>query len=647
MKNAILALALFFCAVHGMAQNYSWEDFVQEYATDGDLVEEEDWRNYMEELKALHEQPLNLNTASADDLLFLPFLNEKQVEEIHAYIYLHGPMQSLSELLLLRQMDWITRQKLALFAYAGESPPKEQKGTWAGRLEHSLTARTDIPLYYRKGHQVKNGYRGDALYQRLQYQLKAQRHLSAGFRMEKDAGERYYDSYGAFFQIKEVGALQQAVIGDYRIGVGEGLVLGGNSWNSKSSPSMKTLSGIRPMTGMDESGFMRGVAAQVSLGRNTELNLFASHRKTDATLNPNGNVQTILTSGYHRTASEPMKKRNTASTLSGGNLQWRHNGIHLGATGYYQQFNRTLEPGNEPYRRIYPKGRHFGVMGIHYGYSAYRFSAAGETAYSTAGKAFATLHRAAWNINRRYTLSAVQRYYAPFYHSFHAAALGENSNVQNENGVLLHLKSQPFDGWQLQSYVDFFYHKWPRYRMTHSSAGQEGMVQISWLASEKHGITVHYRIKRKETADVMEPHHRLRMQWNFTPHSTWKLQSTALLHQAAGHTGTGIQQTVRYASINNRLRLTLMGAYFHAPNHLSRLYFYEPNLYQSISSSTYYGHGIHGVFLARWTTRNGRWMFEGKYSYCHYFDRKEIGSGLQTIFSPQKHDIAVLLKVKI
>ena len=242
MKNAILALALFFCAIHGVAQNYSWEDFVQEYATDGDLVEEEeDWRNYMEELKALHEQPLNLNTASADDLLFLPFLNEKQVEEIHAYIYLHGPMQSLSELLLLRQMDWITRQKLALFAYAGESPPKEQKGTWAGRLEHSLTARTDIPLYYRKGHQVKNGYRGDALYQRLQYQLKAQRHLSAGFRMEKDAGERYYDSYGAFFQIKEVGALQQAVIGDYRIGVGEGLVLGGNSWNSKSSPSMKTL----------------------------------------------------------------------------------------------------------------------------------------------------------------------------------------------------------------------------------------------------------------------------------------------------------------------------------------------------------------------------------------------------------------------
>lgn len=646
MKFCIFALGLFFCAINGMAQNYSWEDFVQEYTTDGELAEEEGWRNYMEELKALHEQPININTASVDDLMFLPFLDEKQIEEIHAYIYLHGAMQSLSELLLLRQMDWITRQKLALFVYAGEAAPKGQKGTWLGKATQTLSTRIDIPLYYRKGFQVKDGYKGDALYQRIQYRLKTQRHLEVGFRMEKDAGESYYDTYGAFAQIKGVGRLQQAIVGDYRIGVGEGLVLGGNAWNSKSSPAMKPLSGIRPMTGMDESNFFRGGALQLELGKNVELNLFASHRKTDATLNKEGEVQTLITSGYHRTASEREKKRNTSASLAGGNLQWRYKGLHLGATGYYQQFNRNLNPGNEPYRRIYPKGRRFGAMSLNYGYSAYRFSLGGETAYATSGRACATLHRAAWHINNRYTLSAVQRYYAPFYHSFHAAALGENSSVQNENGVLLHLNSTPADGWTAVGYMDFFYHKWPRYRMTRSSAGQEGMVQVGYQTSE-HTVSLRYQIKRKETADTMEPHHRLKAQWNCTPHSAWNLQTTGLLHFVAEHAGFGMQEAVRYATHNDRLRLTLMGAYFHAPDYRCRLYFYEPNLYQSMSSSTFYGHGIHGVAMARWTSRNGVWMMEGKYGFCHYFDRKEIGSGMQTIFSNRKHDLAFSLKIKI
>ena len=103
-----------------MAQNqYSWDDFVQEYATDDELLDEEARLAYLEDLKILHEHPININTASVEDFQQIPFLNEQQIESIHAYIYLHGPMQTLGELLMLPLIDAQTYRWLHLFVYAG------------------------------------------------------------------------------------------------------------------------------------------------------------------------------------------------------------------------------------------------------------------------------------------------------------------------------------------------------------------------------------------------------------------------------------------------------------------------------------------------------------------------------------------------
>ena len=91
-------LLLFFCCLtlSTMAQNqYSWDDFVQEYAADEEaLLDEEERLVYLEELKQLQEHPLNINAASIEDFQQLPFLNEQQIESIHAYIYLHGEMKT-------------------------------------------------------------------------------------------------------------------------------------------------------------------------------------------------------------------------------------------------------------------------------------------------------------------------------------------------------------------------------------------------------------------------------------------------------------------------------------------------------------------------------------------------------------------------
>ena len=625
-----------------------WDDFVEEYTSDVERAEEEDLQLHLQELKELSEHPLNINTASVEDFLQLPFLSEAKIEQIHAYIYLHGQMQTLSELRLVPLIDEATRRRLSLFVYAEPQKDEVEDKRLFAHLRNDFSTRLDIPLYYRLGQQQQTGgYRGDPLYHRIRYTLGNSRHFQAGVRMEKDAGERFYDSYGAYAMLQDVGILDRVVVGDYRIGFGEGLVVGGSIWNSKTTPPLKTQGGIRPMTGMDETNFLRGAAVSLSLGKHVRLSTFASYRKRDATLTSQGEVQTLRTDGYHRTALEWEKKRNVGSTVLGGNVEWYNKGFHLGATGYWQKFSRSLNPGNQLYRAIYPRGNSFGVAGVNYGYTRYRFSLAGETAYSTAGGGFATINRASWTISRNYIVSAVQRFYAYQYYSFYSSSLSENSSAQNESGVLLHLQAEPLTGLQLTAYADFFHHPWPRYRMTHSSTGQDFMLQGVYTLSKQHSLLARYQLKRKENGDLMEPHHRVKLRWTCEPSGKWRLQTTGSFHSVLGSTGFMLTQNARFMMDKPNLTFNAQIGYFHTDDDLSRIYVPHPSLYSTVSSASYYGHGMLGVLTCRWQSKGGKWMLEARYSMNRYFDRDEIGSGMQKILSPWKNDLSVQTRIKL
>ena len=401
------------------------------------------------------------------------------------------------------------------------------------------------------------------------------------------------------------------------------------------------------MTSMDEVNYLRGAAVTLSLGRHISLSAFGSYRKRDATLTKEGEVQTLLTSGYHRTNSEWERCRNVGSTVLGGNVEWYNKGFHLGATGYWQHFSRPFNPGKQLYRAIYPKGNIFGAVGVNYGYTHYRISLAGETAYSTDRGGFATINRASWNIGRNYIISAIQRFYAYQYYSFYSSALSENSNAQNESGVLVHLQAEPLTGLQLTTYADFFHHPWPRYRMKHSSTGQEFMLQGAYAISRKHTLLARYQLKRKENGNRMEPHHRVKLQWTFEPSKQWRLQTTGLFHSVLDSKGWMLSQNARFVLAKPNLSFNGQLGWFHTDDYLSRIYIQQPALYSSISSTSYYGHGMMGVLTCRWQSKNQRWMLEARYGIVRYFDREEQGTELQKIFSPWKNDLSFQLRIKV
>ena len=70
---------------------------------------------------------------------------------------------------------------------------------------------------------------------------------------------------------------------------------------------------------------------------------------------------------------------------------------------------------------------------------------------------------------------------------------------------------------------------------------------------------------------------------------------------------------------------------------------YEPSLLYAFSFLTMYGNGMRASVNARWDISR-HLMLMAKYGVTGYFDREEIGDGLQRIDGKWKNDLSFLLR---
>ena len=138
------------------AQTLSWEHFLEQITADEES-EYTAWEYLYDELCELHEHPFNINNSTKEQLEQLPFLTAAQVENILAYLYSYGSMQTLGELQLVGEMDFDTRQLLSFFVYAGNvaerKKPLSLKNIFRYGKQEIIT-RVDIPLYERAGYKT-------------------------------------------------------------------------------------------------------------------------------------------------------------------------------------------------------------------------------------------------------------------------------------------------------------------------------------------------------------------------------------------------------------------------------------------------------------------------------------------------------------
>lgn len=634
----------------------SWQQLLQDISQQEDF-ESVNWEDYEDELEDYAQHPLNLNTATREDLERLPFLTASQVEDIKYYLYRYGAMKSLAELALIPSISWYQRQLLDYFVYVGEvkksSFPNLKNIARYGK--HEVMGMLKVPFYERKGDakDIANGYRGYKYKHGLRYQFRYGDYVKLGFLGAQDAGEPFgkgknnlgFDFYSFYLQVRKLGRWKNVTIGRYRLREGMGLILNNDFGFGKLSllSSLgRNSNAIRVHSSRSSANYLQGIAATYSLTKHLDLTAFASYRKIDATLSSaTGGIQTILKTGLHRTQMEIEKQDVASNTLVGGNIDYHRDGWHVGTTAFYTSFSLPLTPDNTRlYKRFAPQGNQFWNASIDYGYISHRWTISGETATGDCG-AIATINSASYLFSDKFTLTALQRFYSARYYSLFSNTFSEGSEAQDESGAYLGFTWNPLQRWSITAYSDFAYFAWPKYLTKESTQSWDNMVSI--LFQPSHTLTLGGRLRYKQKAGITTDRFRL---YASMVGKSWNARTSfdyTMTDKNGRSQGWMFGENFGYQW--RWLRLTGSFAYFHTQDYDSRLYAYEPGLLYQMNFSSYFGEGIRYAMVAR-TEIGERLLLIAKLGTTNYFDRNHISSGLQEIASSSQTDLEMQLKWK-
>jgi len=649
------------------------EEVLEDLSVNNDInnsVNSLNWENELEELSNRLQEPVNLNSATREQLEQFPFLSDIQIEHLLAYIYIHGQMETIYELQLVEELDRQTIQYLLPFVCI-KAINNEPAFRWktmlkdAGRYgKNEVLTRLDIPFYKRKGYE--HTYLGPSVYNSVKYTFRYRDQLYAGGVAEKDAGEpfaalhnRYgYDYYSFYLLLQNCGRLKSLAVGNYRLSFGQGLVMStdylmgktiyASSFNNRSA-------GIKRHSSTDEYNYFRGVATTVALTKRLSVSAFYSHRNMDGVVT-DGEITSVYKTGLHRSRKEADKKNLLTSQLTGGNVSYQQNHIRLGITGVYYVFNRPYEPELTGYSKYNIHGNHFYNLGIDYAYRWRRFSFQGETAIGKQG--WASLNRLQYSPVQDIQFMLIHRFYSYDYWAMYAHSFGEGSTVQNEQGYYVGLETTPFSHWRFFVSFDLFSFPWKKYGINKPSRGTDGLIQATFTPRTNLSMYLKYRYKQKErdltgskgTLTLPIFHHQLRYRLNYSLNDVFSSRTTLDYNHfhsqdRAATKGYQVTQMISSQLPWTRLFADVQGSYFCTDDYDSRVYVSEKGLLYTFYTPSFQGRGFRCAVRLRYEL-NKHWLFITKFGETIYLNRNEIGSGNDLIYGNKKADIQMQLRIK-
>ncbi len=663
MKRLILFCLILCYTIPIVAQqNMTWEECFEQFYAESE-INESDKEGIFVLLSELAEHPLDLNTATREDLERIPFLNAQQIEDIQAYVYQYHGMRTLGELSMIESLDFQRRQLLSYFVYlspVSDNKPFPSLKEILSKGHHTLLFTFKAPFYQRKGD--INGYLGYPYKHSFRYNFHYNDRFQIGLIGAQDAGEPFfsnknklgYDHYSFYIQLRKLGKIKDLVLGRYKLSFGQGLVINNNLSFGKYA-ALSTLgrqtNGIRVYSSRSSINYLQGAAATIELAHNLDLTTFLSYRTIDATLTSNGDIKTILNTGYHRTAKEMERKDNASQFTTGGNLNWRCGRLTLGLTALFTHFDKALSPNTDLYYRRYaPSGNDFWNVGINYSYMRKRWSLAGETATCNGGT-LATINNISVQVKSNLSLLAMQRYYRYDYTGLFARGFAEGGKIQNENGLLLGTNWEIKHGLSLIAYTDYSYFSHPRFGSHTASRTWDNVLNL-YYTHKVWSLCAGYKLKLREkddfnkTALINEITQRGRLTLNYKA-KTW-ISKTQLdisaCHNFSNSIGYMASENVTWVP-NSWLQLTALLGYFHTDDFASRIYIYERRPLYSFSFPSFYGIGLHYALFARADLSSNLALILQS-STTSYFDRDKISSGLQQINGSTKSDLELQIRWK-
>lgn len=616
-QRLCVVLVAWGCALIAAAQtNYSaamlpliMQDIYEDLLEQGQTV---DFEELTEELSRLHENPINLNATSADELRQIPFLSDEQIDAILLLVY-RQPLHSLYELQLADHLKDYQIRNLLPFVFVG-SIEKNEPFYWK-EMWHYAHHEVDLRLDAR---QIETN-RPDPFYTSLKYRFNYGKRVDFGLVMERDPQEPFYyphktygaDFYGGWLQLRDVWKFRNIVAGDYRVTFGQGLVINTNMrFGGKLSMLANSgfrREGLQRKSSTAEADFLRGVGATLALGK-VDVSAFYSARKVDGRVNDNV-FPSIQNTGYHRTDAELSGKRAVWQQVVGLNTTLRLKQARIGLTVTEHLLGDTLVPRTTYYNHNYFSGKRQFAAGINYQWYIRRFMLFGEVATaqnSTWGIANITGLR--YSLPNDVSLVALYRYYSPHYDNLLANAFSETSRQNDENGLMVGADIGCVKRWRFSVYGDIFRFAGAKYAIrTYPTWGGEALLQAQYEVNRNMSMQWKVRTKWKGEKEKYQLRYNLSAQAG-----QWLLKTTIegnLLRQS-GKTdvslGGVVAQQVEYSFSAVPVVLQARAEAFYTADYDNRIYLYENDVLYAFSIPMLYGKG-------------GRWMLNFRYKINDMF----------------------------
>lgn len=488
------------------------------------------------------------------------------------------------------------------------------------------------------------------LYDRL---MLSQYGLRAGFLQAKDAGEaRTFDHVRGYLQLQEqqpiMGNLKidNAIVGDYSIGTGSGLLFASGGMQGKSSEVIDAVeSNARGLQGYLSSsvgsGF-RGAGATISLGQ-IRATAFYSSRSYDANID-SGVITSIDLDGYHRTSTEIAKIDSASATLLGSHLSYLYKGdsriMQFGLTGFTESFSKpVLSSGFEHNLG----GRSLAMLSQNGSYIDSNLSLDYEVAYSKqdSQNALGATLGFIYEASRKLQLSANGRYLPHNFVSRHGSAFGESTDdAQNERGAYLGVRYAALDDLTLSSYVDLSSTFAPPYLAEHNFRTTDLLLHVEYDLASAMKLTWRTRWKRKsdeERADdvkVLGSRDQInsRLEYEWTPSEGVRLRTRGeivnvgynVIENESSETGFLLSSSAKFklfGMLGPEFRVT----WFNTPSYDSRLYVYENDLQGASGLTLLYGAGVRYSMVMSVEPLEGI-KLAAKYGITVYSKEREFGS---------------------
>jgi hypothetical protein len=666
----------------------SLDEIVEEIASSSDA--ELDYTSLFQALEELYYNPLDLNSASEDDLKDMLFLTEFQIYSLVKYRQKFGAYKTLYELQFVDGIDGITLKRLLPFVTVQEN--KDQPTTDLAKLfgygMHTGFVRYQRLLQEKAGYDEipdsvlsidpdKSRYLGspDKLYYRHTYKYKDR--LFYGITMEKDDGEQFFkgaqkygfDYYSGHFQINKIGVIKKLIVGDFTAQFGQGMTMwSGMSFGKTSSSTniIKKARGINKYSSVNESAFFRGQAMTLQFGK-FNFTEFVSYKSLDAgidTVSFDGfdeeeqYVSSFLESGYHRTPSEVAKRKTIKEFVTGANLNWAEENFRIGATGVYYGFSQPIVGNSAVYRYFDFSGTENANFGVDYLVSVQKVKVFGETSMSS-NLGWASVNGAVFDFVPEFKMSVVHRYLRQDYQALYAQPFSEGNKPNNETGLFIGTEIFPKKNWKVSAYFDSWKYPWLRYGVGGPSSGNEYLVQVTHFPQRN--LEVYFRMKY-ETKQKNDPDtetgvrplsdyssSKYRLHMSYTANNEWKLRSRAELARysinGVAEWGYTIYQDFVYKPAKLPLTFNARIAVFETESYNTRIYAYEPDILYGFSIPAYYGQGSRLIFVVKYSaTDNLDFWF--RIANTYYADQTDLGSGLDAIEGNNRTDIKLQLRYK-